>query len=40
MEAILSETDRLAAQDARRLKANMVYRHLKDYAHAGKAVRA
>ncbi len=40
MEAILSEADRLAAQDARRLKADTVYRHLKGYAHAGKAVRA
>ena len=40
MEAILSETDRLAANDARRLSADEVYRRLKRYAHAGKKVRA
>lgn len=34
MEAILSETDRLAANDARRLSADEVYQQLKGYAHA------
>ena len=31
MEAILSETDRLAASDSRRFTADEVYRCLKDY---------
>ncbi len=32
MEAILSETDRLAANDARRFSADEVHRRLKEYA--------
>ena len=40
MEAILSETDRLAACDARRFTADEVYRRLKSHAHGGEKVRA
>lgn len=40
MEAILTETDRIAANDARRLSAGEVYKRLKDYARGGRKVRA
>ena len=40
MEAILSETDRLAASDARRFTADEVYKRLKAHVHGGKKVRA
>lgn len=40
MEAILTETDRLAANDSRRFPANEVYKRLKDYARGGRKVRA
>ena len=40
MEAILTETDRIAANDARRFSADDVYKRLKDYARGGRKVRA
>ena len=38
IEAILSETDRLAANDSRRLAAGEVYRRLKDHARGRQKV--
>ena len=38
MEAILSETDRLAASDSRRFTADEVYRRLKDYTRVRQKV--
>ena len=40
MEAILTETDRIAANDSRRFSADEVYKRLKDYARGGRKVRA
>ena len=40
MEAILTETDRIAANDSRRFPADEVYKRLKDYARGGRKVRA
>lgn len=40
MEAILTETDRIAANDSRRFSADEVYKRLKDYASGGRKVRA
>ena len=40
MEAILTETDRITANDSRRFSADEVYKRLKDYARGGRKVRA
>ena len=40
LEAILTETDRIAANDSRRFSADEVYKRLKDYARGGRKVRA
>ena len=40
MEAILSETDRLAASDARRFTADEVYKRMKAHVRNGRRVRA
>ena len=40
MEAILTETDRIAANDSRRFSADEVCKRLKDYARGGRKVRA
>ena len=39
MEAILTETDRIAANDSRRFSADEVYKRLRGYARGGRKVR-